>query len=136
MLVSLQPAGVAVRGIDLAAFDDWVRQEARGEQGLGLVTLFYPMNRVERMERDETVGDLEGFADRFRRETGRHRLEPRRGSVARESAADRADRREERHDQEEIAVLADRPPVRREGRRPRRAVAARPELGPAVRGAG
>jgi hypothetical protein len=71
VLVSLQPAGVAVRGIELAAFEDWLRQEARGERGLGLVTLFYPMNRVERVERDETVGDLEGIADRFRRETGR-----------------------------------------------------------------
>jgi hypothetical protein len=72
VLVSLHAAGVVVRGIDLAAFDDWVRQEARGEApGLGLVTLFYPMNRVERMERDETVGGLESFSDRFRRETGR-----------------------------------------------------------------
>jgi hypothetical protein len=48
-----------------------LRQEARGEKGLGLVTLFYPMNRIERVEKDETVGGLEGIADRFRRETGR-----------------------------------------------------------------
>jgi hypothetical protein len=75
VLVSLQPAGVAVRGIDLAAFEDWLRQEARGEQGLGLATVFYPMQRVERLERDETVGGLEGVADRFRRETGRSILE-------------------------------------------------------------
>ena len=75
VLVSLQAAGVAVRGIDLAGFEDWLRQEVRGEQGLGLVTLFYPMHRVERVERDETVGDLEGFAQRFRRETGRSVLE-------------------------------------------------------------
>jgi hypothetical protein len=72
VIAVLQPAGVALRGIDLAAFDDWVRQEARGDgPGLGLVTLFFPMNRVERIERDETVGGLEGLADRFRRETGR-----------------------------------------------------------------
>ena len=75
VLVSLQPAGIAVRGIDLAAFEDWLRQEARGEKGLGPVTLFYPMNRVERVEKDETVGGLEGIADRFRRETGRSVLE-------------------------------------------------------------
>jgi hypothetical protein len=71
VLLALQPAGIALRGIDLVAFDDFVRQEARREIGLGLVTLFYPMSRVERMERDETVGGLEGIADRFRRETGR-----------------------------------------------------------------
>lgn len=75
VLVSLLPAGIAVRGIELAAFEDWLRQEARGEKGLGLATLFYPMNRVERVERDETVGGLEGIADRFRRETGRSVLE-------------------------------------------------------------
>jgi len=75
VLVSLQPAGVSVRGIDLNALEDWVRQEARGEEGLGLVTLFYPMHRIERVEKDETAGDLEGIADRFRRETGRTVLE-------------------------------------------------------------
>src|SRR3989304_3265087 len=48
VLLALQPAGIAVRGIDLNAFDDFVRQEARRETGLGLVTLFYPMSRVER----------------------------------------------------------------------------------------
>ncbi len=75
VLIALQPAGIALRGIDLNAFDDFVRQEARRETGLGLVTLFYPMSRVERMERDETVGGIEGIADRFRRETGRSILE-------------------------------------------------------------
>ena len=71
MLVSLDSAGVALRGIELGAFEDWLRQEARGEEGLGPVTAFYPMNRVERLEKDETLGALEGFAARFRRETGR-----------------------------------------------------------------
>lgn len=75
VLVSIQAAGVAVRGIDLAAFEDWLRQEIRGEEGLGLLTLFYPMSRIERVERDETVGGLEGIADRFRRETGRSVVE-------------------------------------------------------------
>jgi hypothetical protein len=76
VLLALQPAGIAVRGIDLAAFDDFRRQEARGsETGLGLVTLFSPRRRVERMERDATVGGIEGIADRFRRETGRSILE-------------------------------------------------------------
>jgi hypothetical protein len=71
VLVSLQPAGIALRGIDLNAFEDFLRQEKRRESGLGFVSLFYPMGRVERMERDETVGGIEGIADRFRRETGR-----------------------------------------------------------------
>jgi hypothetical protein len=71
VLVSLDPAGVVLRGIELSAFEDWLRQEARGEEGLGPVMVFYPMNRVERVEKDETLGALEGFAARFRRATGR-----------------------------------------------------------------
>jgi hypothetical protein len=71
VLVSLDPAGIALRGIELGAFEDWLRQELRGGEGLGPVTVFYPMNRVERVEKDETLGGLEGFAARFRRETGR-----------------------------------------------------------------
>jgi hypothetical protein len=69
--MSILPAGIAIRGIELTAFEDFLRQETRRETGLGLVTLFYPISRVERMELDETVGGLEGIADRFRRETGR-----------------------------------------------------------------
>jgi hypothetical protein len=76
VLLSLEPAGVAVRGIDLVSLEDWMRQEARGESpGLSLASVFYPMARVERVERDETVGDLEGLADRFERLTGRELLE-------------------------------------------------------------
>jgi hypothetical protein len=72
LLVSLGTAGVVVRCIDLAAFDDWMRQEARRDEPyLGLTTVFYPMNRVERLERDQTLGPVISYADRFRREVGR-----------------------------------------------------------------
>lgn len=72
VLVSLNASGVVLRGIDLATFDDWMRQEARGEEELiGLTTIFYPMHRVIRLERDETVGPLTSYADRFAREVGR-----------------------------------------------------------------
>jgi hypothetical protein len=72
LLVSLGSAGVVVRCIDLAAFDDWMRQEARQDEPyLGLSTVFYPMNRVERMERDQTTGPVISYSDRFAREVGR-----------------------------------------------------------------
>jgi hypothetical protein len=72
LLLSILSSGLVVRGLDLRTFDDWLRQEARGEDRMiGLVTLFYPMGRIERMERDESVGPIEGYADRFRREVGR-----------------------------------------------------------------
>ena len=72
LLVSLGTAGIVVRCIDLAAFDDWMRQEARRDEPyLGLSTVFYPMNRVERMERDQTVGPVISYADKFEREVRR-----------------------------------------------------------------
>ena len=72
LLLSILSSGLVVRGLDLRTFDDWLRQEARNEDRMiGLVTLFYPMSRIERMERDESIGPIEGYADRFRREVGR-----------------------------------------------------------------
>ncbi len=72
ILLGLTSAGVMIRGIELEAFEDYMRQEVRGEEDLlGLVTAFYPMHRVERLERDETVGPVMGYADRFAREVGR-----------------------------------------------------------------
>ncbi len=72
ILVSLSPSGVVVRGLDLVVFDEWMRQEARGEEaGLGLATIFYPMSRLERMERDESLGPIPSYAERFYRAVGR-----------------------------------------------------------------
>jgi hypothetical protein len=72
ILVSLTPSGVVVRGLDLVVFDEWMRQEARAEEaGLGLATIFYPMSRLERMERDESLGPMASYAERFYRAVGR-----------------------------------------------------------------
>jgi hypothetical protein len=80
ILVSMTTPGIVVRGLDLEVFDDWMRQEARGDEVLiGLSTLFYPMNRIERMERDETVGPLTSYAERFAREVGRSVFDAARG---------------------------------------------------------
>jgi hypothetical protein len=72
LLLSLMTPGVVLRCIDLAAFDDWMRQEARGDEPyLGLTTLFYPMSRVERMEKDESLGPIASYTARFRAQVGR-----------------------------------------------------------------
>jgi hypothetical protein len=71
-LVSTMAAGVVIRGMDLPAFEDWMRQEAHGEEPLlGPSTVFYPMTRVERMEKDETIGPVPSYGERFYREVGR-----------------------------------------------------------------
>ena len=72
VLLSVTAAGIVLRGLDLVVFEDWMRQEAHGsETVVGPTTVFYPMHRVERLERDESVGPVTGYADRFAREVGR-----------------------------------------------------------------
>lgn len=73
VLDSLEPVGVVLRGINLSSFDDWMGQVARNErrdQGLGLVTMFVPLFRVERIFIDEQVGEVESYRQRFLRRVG------------------------------------------------------------------
>lgn len=72
LLLGVSTPGVTVRCLDLRTFDDWMRQEARGEDPhLGPATIFYPMGRIERIERDETIGPVMSLQDRFLRDVGR-----------------------------------------------------------------
>ncbi|HTQ78529.1 MAG TPA: hypothetical protein VMM92_00920, partial [Thermoanaerobaculia bacterium] len=71
VLYELGVAGVALRGINLASFDDWMSQAARRvEQSLGLSTLFVPLFRVERIYLDERVGAVESYRERFSKRVG------------------------------------------------------------------
>jgi hypothetical protein len=71
-LVSLHASGVTVRGIDLNSFDDFIRQvlDPDGER-IGLSTLFFPMQRVERIALDEPHGSIPSMAERFEQKVGR-----------------------------------------------------------------
>ncbi len=70
ILQRIDLAGVVVRGINLSSFDDWVSGVARDEETLGLVTMFLPMTRVERIFVDESVGGVESYCDQFERRVG------------------------------------------------------------------
>jgi hypothetical protein len=71
LLQEIGVAGVFLRGINVATFDDWMVQASRkGEQTLGLVTMFVPLFRVERIFLDEAVGVVESYRQRFRRQVG------------------------------------------------------------------
>lgn len=66
VLTSLSAAGVTARAINLDSFDDWVRQIARGEEpNIDLLTMFFPMFRVERIFLDETAGAIKSYTQRF-----------------------------------------------------------------------
>jgi len=71
VLNALSPAGITVRAINLDSFEDWLRQIAReDEPNLGLITMFVPLFRVERIFLDEPSGAIKSFAQRFEEVVG------------------------------------------------------------------
>jgi rhomboid protease GluP len=71
-LLDINPSGVTLRGIDLNSFDHFIRQinEPDGER-IGLPTIFFPMNRVERISLDEPSGAIPSMNELFARKIGR-----------------------------------------------------------------
>ena len=71
VLDELNAAGIVLRAISVSSFEDWMVQAARRSvPDLGLVTMFVPLFRVERMFLDEQVGEVESYAQRFTRSVG------------------------------------------------------------------
>ncbi len=71
-LVDMSSAGVTLRGIDIGAFDDFVRQVLHPEgDRIGLPTLFFPMLRIERIALDEARGSVPSLAETFEKKIGR-----------------------------------------------------------------
>ncbi|MEJ2368934.1 MAG: hypothetical protein P8Z49_11460 [Acidobacteriota bacterium] len=71
-LLGLDAAGVWLRGIELASFEDWMRQEASDSQGaMGLSTFFVPFLRVEKLVVDEDLPGVPSLSGRYRSVTGR-----------------------------------------------------------------
>jgi hypothetical protein len=71
VLDEVNAAGVFLRGLDLNAFDEWVRAVAHDEPFIGLSDLFFPMWRVERLSRDESAAGVLSLAEQFEKRTGR-----------------------------------------------------------------
>ncbi len=72
VLEALDPTGLVIRGINVASFDSWVLEIARGETpSLALSTMFVPLFRVERVFLDEQVGEVESYRQRFEGRVGR-----------------------------------------------------------------
>jgi len=71
ILSALSPAGVTVRGINLDSFEDWIREIAHeDEPNFGLVTMFFPLFRVERIFLDEPSGAIKSYGQRFEQVAG------------------------------------------------------------------
>lgn len=70
-LLSIHPAGITMRGVDLNSFDHFVNQINGGEsERTGLPTIFFPMTRVERIALDEPSGSIPSLSEVFARKVG------------------------------------------------------------------
>jgi hypothetical protein len=73
ILLHINTSGVTMRGIDINSFDHFVNEiNQRDAQRVGLPTIFFPMNRVERISLDEASGSIPGMAEIFERKIGRN----------------------------------------------------------------
>lgn len=69
LLDEISQAGVFLRGLDLNAFDDWVRAVAHDEPFIGVGDLFFPMWRVERISKDEATGGIASLYEQAEQRT-------------------------------------------------------------------
>ena len=70
ILDEISPAGVFLRGLDLNAFDDWVRAVVHQEASIGCGDLFFPLWRVERISRDEASAGIPSLYEQIEQRTG------------------------------------------------------------------
>lgn len=68
-VLEINPAGVSVRGIDLNSFDE-VTGMLRADEHVMPATVFFPLNRMERMELDVNNGPIPSLAERFETKSG------------------------------------------------------------------
>ena len=75
-LLSINPSGITMRGIDLNSFDHFISQiNGPDSERTGLPTIFFPMNRVERISLDESSGAIPSLSEMFARKVGRPIIE-------------------------------------------------------------
>lgn len=72
MILALAPEGLSLSGAELASFEDLAVMVRDGEPFTPAV-VFFPMHRIERIERDLPDGSLPSLSQRFLAKTG---LEP------------------------------------------------------------
>ena len=70
LLDEINAAGVFLRGLDLNAFDEWIRSVNHHEPFIGLGSLFFPMWRVERVAKDESAGGVKSLREQVEERTG------------------------------------------------------------------
>ena len=70
VLLSLDQAGISLRGIDLPSLDDFA-QLVRSGEATSAIAVFFPMHRIERVELDAANGDIPSLAEQFGAKAGK-----------------------------------------------------------------
>lgn len=71
VLREINASGVHIRGLDLNAFEEFMRAARAGEMFYGLGEQFFPMWRVEKISLDEADGDIPSLHEQLEEKTGR-----------------------------------------------------------------
>ena len=69
-VLDVTAAGVSIRGLDLNSFEE-VTGMLRSQEPVMPSTVFFPLNRVERMELEQTNGPITSLSERFLTKSGR-----------------------------------------------------------------
>ena len=69
MLLSITPAGISVRGVDLQSLDDFTQLVKTGEPATASM-VFFPMHLVQRVELDVSNSGFPSLAQQFTAKTG------------------------------------------------------------------
>ena len=70
LLLSLDQAGISLRGIDLHSLDDFAQLMKSGEPA-SPSAVFFPMHRIERVELDARNGEIPSLAEQFTAKAGK-----------------------------------------------------------------
>ncbi len=70
-ILELTPAGLSIRGIDLNSLEDCARLVKAGEP-VTAAAVFFPMQRIERIEIDARNGSIPSLHERFAAKAGCH----------------------------------------------------------------
>src|SRR4051812_3168456 len=70
VLEEISPAGLFFRGLDLGAFEDWLRAVSKDEPFHGPNSQFFPMWRVERVALDQSEPGLPSMVEQAESRTG------------------------------------------------------------------
>ena len=71
ILLELRPEGINMSASPLNAVEGLIEQARQRETlDLPMLSVFYPMHRVERIDRDDQEGSLSSFYRRFRESVG------------------------------------------------------------------